>query len=120
MDGWEIARKDRSLGKVIGASLRERAPQGSARCARRPSTPLTCALAAAHWQLWRAAMPLAGVQTNAERKKNFRNYLPLTSCLHGRVKENHGLNSRLTRGVSRVRLNASATFLIASAWVGYG
>jgi hypothetical protein len=61
---------------VIGASRSKLAPQGSARCARRPRPPLTCALAAADWQLWRAAMPLAGVQTSAERKKNFRNYCP--------------------------------------------
>ena len=42
------------------------------------------------------------------------------SGLDHRVRENHVLNNRFTRGVSRVRLNASATFLIASAWVGYG
>ena len=87
MDGWRsLERIEFNLGNVIPANLRKRAPQGSARFARRPSPPLTCALAAAQWQLRRAAKPLAGVQTNPEIKENFRKLLPLTSCLHGRVK----------------------------------
>jgi hypothetical protein len=35
-----------------------------------------------------------------------------------RFRENHMLKSPFSRGVSRVRLNASAIFFIASAWVG--
>jgi hypothetical protein len=70
--GRSLERIEASLGNVIRASLRKRAPQGSARRARRPSPPLTCALAKADWQLWRAAMPLAGVQTRAQRKKELQ------------------------------------------------
>jgi hypothetical protein len=47
-----------------------RAPQGSARGARRPSPPLTCARAAAHSQLWRAAN--RSPESNKAERKNLQ------------------------------------------------
>ena len=44
---------ERALPETTGSTWR--ATGGTLRCARRPSPPLTCALAAAQSQLWRAA-----------------------------------------------------------------
>ena len=84
MDGWEIARKDRiQSGKRDLLAQQARTSRVRSLCSP-ASPPLTCALAAAQWQLRRAAK--RSPDSNKSRNKTeLQKLLPLTSCLHGRV-----------------------------------
>jgi hypothetical protein len=84
MDGWEIARKDGSWGTLSALAAVSAHLKGPLAALAGRKAALDLRAHCGSLAIMASEMPLAGVQTK-RKAKNFR-ILPLTSCLHGRVK----------------------------------